>query len=117
MAGAAALAPQIPDSSPDLVREPAIDYFRRPTTAAVARLNRRIQAGVVRLPFEERFGYLRALLDALAIPPESQALVFSKNSLQAPHINPKNPRAVFFNDTVTLGFIPGLPDYFQPSVQ
>jgi hypothetical protein len=101
------LASQIPDASPDLVREPVIDYFARPTTDAVAALNRRIQAGEVRLPFEERFGYLRALLEALAIPAESQALVFSKNSLQARHINPKNPRAVFFNDAVTVGFIPG----------
>jgi hypothetical protein len=107
IAGAAAVAPQIPDSSPDLVREPVIDYFRKPTTDAVARLNRRIQAGEGRLPFEERFGYLRSLLEALAIPPESQALVFSKNSLQTRHINPRNPRAVFFNDAVTLGFIPG----------
>ena len=33
------------------------------------------------------------------MPVESQLLVFSKTSFQAPKIGPKNPRAIYFNDT------------------
>ena len=36
-------------------------------------------------------------------------LVFSKTSFQAPRINPKNPRAIFFNDTVSVGWVRGGP--------
>jgi hypothetical protein len=36
-------------------------------------------------------------------------LVFSKTSLQRSHISPKRPRALYFNDDVYIGFIPGAP--------
>jgi hypothetical protein len=36
-------------------------------------------------------GYLRSLLDALAVPAESQALVFSQTSFQAPRIKLPQP--------------------------
>ena len=38
---------------------------------------------------------------------ESQALVFSKTSFQAPLINYRNPRAVYFDDTVAVGWVRG----------
>ena len=34
-------------------------------------------------------------------------LVFSKTSFQAARIGPKNPRAIFFNDTVSVGWVRG----------
>src|SRR4029079_7460473 len=52
-------------------------------------------------------GYLRSLLDALNVPVESQALVFSQTSFQAPHINYRNPRAVYFTHTVAVGWVRG----------
>jgi hypothetical protein len=53
-----------------------------------------------------RRGYLMSLLDALHIDPASQMLVFSKTSLQMDFISPTNPRALFFNDEVSVGFVP-----------
>src|SRR5262249_16779737 len=52
-------------------------------------------------------GYLRAVLDALRIGAESQLLVFSETSNQATRINPAHPRAIYFNDRVAAGWVPG----------
>src|SRR6516164_9524158 len=46
--------------SADLEREP-INYGKAPADNAVSRLQGRIDAGQVRLAFEDHFGYLRAL--------------------------------------------------------
>ena len=59
----------------------------------------------VRLAFEGRSGYLRTALAALEIPVDSQMLVFSPTSLQAPRISAANPRALFFTDRVVLGWV------------
>ena len=34
-------------------------------------------------------------------------MVFSETSKQAKHINPSHPRALYFNDTVAVGWVPG----------
>jgi hypothetical protein len=41
------------------------------------------------------------------VPVESQVVVFSQTSLQAPIINAKNPRALYFNDRVAVGWVRG----------
>jgi hypothetical protein len=61
----------------------------------------------VNLPFEERTGYLKPLLNALNISVDSQVVVFSKTSLQSPQIHPRNPRAIYFNDAVVVGWVRG----------
>jgi hypothetical protein len=61
-------------------------------------------------PFDKNLGYLPAVLEMLGVPPESQMLVFSKTSLQRQPISPENPRALYFSDTVYVGYIPGAPD-------
>ncbi|RYG23594.1 hypothetical protein EON82_13535 [bacterium] len=68
-----------------------------------------VKAGTLTLPYEPKQGYLRALLKELRIDPASQVLVFSKGSLQADHIGPKNPRAIYFNADTYVGWIPGAP--------
>jgi len=88
---------------------PAIQYDTRPASDPVAALNRDIQEGKVQLRFEGPSGYLRSVLDALRIPVESQLVVFSKTSLQAPIITPTNPRSLFFNDSVAAGWVKGEP--------
>jgi len=98
---------QFADISQDLVREPALHYFTKPTTDPVATLNERLRSGAVRLTFDETRGYLASILDALRVPVESQMLIFSKTSVQSRWINPRNPRALYFSDTVTVGYIPG----------
>ncbi|MGH9786621.1 MAG: hypothetical protein ACRD88_20820, partial [Terriglobia bacterium] len=90
--------------SPD---HPAIAYSTRPTRDAVAELNRKIEEGEVRLSLNGASGYLRSVLAALDISVESQVLVFSETSLQREHITKTNPRALFFNDTVAVGWVNG----------
>ena len=41
------------------------------------------------------------------MPVESQALVFSQTSFQAPLIHIDNPRALYFNDAVSVGWVRG----------
>ena len=84
---------------------PAIEYSAGLVSNAVSELNQKIRDGGVRLEFDGRSGYLRSVLDALDIPIESQVAVYSKTSRQADMITSENPRAVFFADTVALGWL------------
>jgi hypothetical protein len=86
---------------------PAITYTKTPPADAVAKLNEGLKSGEVRLEFEPVTGYLHSVLRALDVSTDSQVLVFSKTSFQAPRITPQNPRALFFNDTVSVGFVRG----------
>ena len=86
---------------------PAIRYTDGTTTDEVTRLAESLAAGTTTLDFTERTGYLSALLQALKIPIESQVTVFSDTSFQADEIDPENPRAIYFNDTVAVGWVRG----------
>src|SRR5437016_6264085 len=59
-----------------------------PSTNAIARLQQKIDAGEIKLQFDEKNGYLRSLLSELKIPVESQILVYSKTSFQRDLISP-----------------------------
>jgi hypothetical protein len=85
----------------------AIQYNSRPVNDPVAKLQQTLNNGGARLEFDQDFGYLRSLLKALDVPVSSQVLVFSKTSFQAPRIAPRLPRAIYFNDTVTVGYVRG----------
>ena len=84
-----------------------IAYSRTATTDAVARLQRRLDAGEVNLEFDSRLGYLPAILRELKVPTSSQSLVFSKTSFQFTQIAPSRPRAIYFNDEVYVGYVQG----------
>jgi hypothetical protein len=86
---------------------PAIRYHADAPTDPVAALNQQIQAGQVRLTREGGAGYLRSVLDALKVPIDSQMMVFEKDSVQGGRISPGNPRALFFNDAVAVGWVRG----------
>src|SRR6185295_18935306 len=88
---------------------PAIRYSTHVATDRVASLNEKVQSGAATLTFEADSGYLRSVLQALQVPVESQSLVFSQTSSQGPLINRGNPRALFFNDTVAVGWVRGAP--------
>jgi hypothetical protein len=90
--------------SPD---HPAIEYTTAPPADAVSELNRRIETGALTLTVDPDKGYLPAVLQALRLPKESQIAVFSETSFQADKINPQNPRAIYFNDSVAVGFVRG----------
>jgi hypothetical protein len=74
----------------------------------VSRLETRIERGEAALHFHAGSGgYLPSVLREFGIHVDSQVLVFSKTSLQQDHISPRNPRAIYFNDTVSVGTVPG----------
>jgi hypothetical protein len=55
-----------------------------------------LAGGNVRLEFRsDGTGYLASLLEYFGVNPDSQGLVFSKSSSQAPIISPRNPRYLF----------------------
>jgi hypothetical protein len=87
--------------------DPAIKYTTAAVNNLVADVNRKLLDGELNLSFEGRSGYLRSALDALQIPADSQLLVFSRASLQGKQIREQNPRAIFFNDRVALGWVRG----------
>lgn len=91
----------------DSFEQPPISYSDTAPSNAVSDLQHRLNCGQARLAFDEATGYLRSVLDALNIRVSSQTLVFSKTSLQQRYITPKNPRAVYFNDEVYVGFVRG----------
>lgn len=91
-------------AQPARFEQPPIDYLNAPTDDAVAQLSSKLKDGSVKLRFDEKHGYLPALLDALKVPVSSQTLVFSKTSLQLHRISPRQPRALYFNDDIYIGW-------------
>lgn len=89
--------------------EEAIGYGKAVATDAVARLQARLDKGELKLTHDKQAGYLQSVLEALKVPSASQMLVFSKTSFQRERISPHSPRALFYNDDVYVGFIPGAP--------
>ncbi len=84
-----------------------VGYRNAGNNDAVARLQRRINSGELKLEYSEKSGYLESLLKALGVPVASQGLVFSKTSFQLHRISPSNPRAIYFNDEVYVGWVRG----------
>ena len=92
-----------------LDQHPAIDYHGTALDDSTTRLQRELAAGRHALEFDGRQGFLRSVLAKLVVPVESQLLLFSKTGIQHPFTNPENPRALYFNDHIVVGYIPGAP--------
>jgi hypothetical protein len=91
------------------MRHPVIEYPDRQTNEPVAELASKVADGTVRLRFDKDSGYLNSVLEALHLSPETQTMVFSKTSLQSHYIEPSNPRALFYSDDLSVGFIRNAP--------
>ncbi len=70
-------------------------------------LARRLAEGQTQLSYDDRLGYLPALLRELELEPSSQILVFSKTSARKYEVSPKVPRALYFNDQLSVAYFPG----------
>lgn len=84
-----------------------IYYTSAPADNALTRLADEVDSGRRRLPHDPALGALPAVLAALDVPVESQALAFAKLSLQKDRIGPASPRAVYFSDDAYVGYVPG----------
>jgi hypothetical protein len=105
--GRLAEQPTPPGFADVLDEHPVIQYAQRPTRDRVS-LHQAIAQGAVSLAFDDAGGgYLRAVLAQLGISAESQILVFSKTGIQSAATSPQNPRALYFDDSVVVGYIAG----------
>jgi len=102
-----ALVAQRRDAFVDSRNHPAIAYGTAPTSTPVTALNERLASGAASLAYDPATGYLPSVLAALDVPVESQVLVYSPTSFQARKINQENPRAIYFNDTVSVAWVRG----------
>ncbi len=89
------------------MNHPAIKYSTSDSNTVVDELNRKLADGSAKLEFADKSGYLKSVLDLLKIPVESQVLVYTQTSQQSSHITMTNPRAIYFNDEVSVGYIRG----------
>ena len=106
----ASLSGQVPPAFAGMLDEhPSIQYAVRPTTDRVVKLNDAMSRGERSLQRDDRTGYLTSLLDSLGVSVESQLLVFSKTGIQRRYTGPQNPRALYFDESVVVGYIPGAP--------
>ncbi|MBZ5579758.1 MAG: hypothetical protein LAP40_24645 [Acidobacteriia bacterium] len=104
-AATGALADRLEDTFYVPLDHPAIRYAQAPNDP-VARLEKRLESGQAKLDFAANgWGYLPSVLQQLGINADSQILVFSKTSIQLPHISPRTPRALYFNDEVAVGYV------------
>ena len=84
---------------------PSIAYTSAELSDAIAKLQERLNSGVVELEFNQQGGYLDSLLQVLELDSSTQLLVFSKTSLQTGLISPATPRAIYFNDEVYIAWL------------
>src|SRR5215475_12804520 len=86
---------------------PAVAYRSAPAGDPVSQLSQALQSGSLQLTAAGPSGYLQSVLKALNVPVESQIVVFARDSVQLARITPTNPRALFFNDSVAVGWVRG----------
>ena len=108
----AALAPASQAQKPFSGYYPLLDtdvirYLTTPPNDPVARLQRRLDRGELKLSFQKPQGYLLSVLQQLNVPLSSQGLVFSKTNAQRQLIGPATPGAIYFNDDVYIGWAQG----------
>ncbi|MDB6118734.1 MAG: hypothetical protein JWO08_2515 [Verrucomicrobiaceae bacterium] len=72
-----------------------------------SRLLAKVSSGEVTLDNRDQRSLTKSLLAALDVPVSSQLLVYSGTASQGTKVNPKNPRALYFNDEVYVGVVPG----------
>jgi hypothetical protein len=90
----------------DWSRHPAISYSQT-AHDPVSEISQQMHDGKVVLERNGTSGYLRSVLDALHVPVESQIVIFNPDSVQMRRITATNPRSLFFNDRVAVGWVRG----------
>ena len=88
------------------IDDPPHNYRLRTPQDRFTRLKAALESGEIALDRSSEKAFLVSLLKALNVPVTSQMLVFSTTSLQLNVISPANPRALYFNEDLYVGFIP-----------
>ncbi len=91
--------------STETYEQPPINYSTTTPRDALAKIQTRVAAGELKWTGRGK-EIVQSLLRELRIPVESQLLVFSKTSFQRQRIRPDHPRALYFSDTIYVGWLP-----------
>jgi hypothetical protein len=86
---------------------PAHEYHTRELNDPFTRLIADFESGKRELDNRSGKAFIASLLEHLDIPVSSQLLVFSRTSLQTRYISGRNPRALYNNENIYVGYIPG----------
>jgi hypothetical protein len=81
-------------------------YFTRKPQDPMSLLMEKIDAREVKITEENGKPLVERLLRELKLDKDTQVLVFSKTSLQKRAVSYRNPRAIYFNESVYLGWMP-----------
>ena len=82
-------------------------YLEKEPQDPFSKIMKSLEAGAGPNDYGNEMEYIEALLAKLKISKHSQQLVFSTTSLQLSRISPRNPRAIYFNEDLYLGYVPG----------
>lgn len=104
---AAFLSTALAEPTFDEINEPPHNYLQRRPADKFTQLRDDLESGIIPLDRSSEKAFVFSLLQALDIPVSSQMLVFSTTSLQLSLISPANPRALYFNEEIYLGYVPG----------
>ena len=88
-------------------KAPPHNYWEREPQDVFTALLKKMTAGEVKLDTSSEHAFARSLLAALDVPVSSQLLLYSATSMQSERINARNPRALYFNEDVYVGVVPG----------
>jgi hypothetical protein len=91
----------------EFFEEHPIEYSATVSQDPMAKLARDWERGENQIAETTPLGFLRALLEMLGVPEESQVLVFSKTSHQNARISPQTPRALYYSDDTYVGYVHG----------
>jgi hypothetical protein len=83
------------------------NYWTQPDDP-FAKFRERVESGQLKLDASgSEKEFVIALLKELGVPATSQLWVYSGTSLQSGRISPRNPRAIYFNEEIYVGYVPG----------
>ena len=86
--------------------EPPHNYWEGELNDPMSLLLKKVESGETKFDKVLGLPLVEDLLKALKISKDSQILVFSKTSLQRAAVSASNPRAIYFNEDVYLGWMP-----------
>jgi hypothetical protein len=99
------------NAAPDLqevsFRATVHQYLQKPPEDPFSKIKDLLESGQLSNAGQSQLDHLVVLLKKLNVSVHSQQLVFSTTSLQLSRISPRNPRAIYFNEDVYLGYVPG----------
>ena len=87
--------------------KPPHNYWERPLKDRFTQIKAALESGKLPLDHSSEKVFVTSLLKALNISPATQTLVYSTTSLQLRRISPRNPRALYFNEDIYVGWVPG----------